>query len=82
VTGYSLPGYRFLVGLSELGYGFTSFDDFAPSDRIVALRHDIDQYPEAPVAMAELEHELGVTSTYSLRRRSLLCQLRDAEFTG
>lgn len=79
---YSLTGYRsFLARLTEWGFTLTSFDDFAPSRRVVALRHDIDADLEAAVAMAELEHDVGVTSTYFLMLRSPLYNLLNLEFT-
>ena len=37
------------------------------SRRITVLRHDIDYKPENALKMAELEHALGVTSTYYFR---------------
>jgi hypothetical protein len=35
--------------------------------RTVVLRHDVDRKPENALKMAELEHALGVTSTYYFR---------------
>jgi hypothetical protein len=48
---------------------FVRFADFLgegppAAGRYVALRHDIDFAPEHSVAMAELEHDAGVASTY------------------
>ena len=38
-----------------------------PAGRVVVLRHDVDRKPENALAMAELEHDLGICSTYYFR---------------
>lgn len=38
-----------------------------PSGKIVALRHDVDYKPKNALKMAELEHALGIHSTYYFR---------------
>lgn len=38
-----------------------------PDNRIVILRHDVDRKPENAQKMAELEHALGIASTYYFR---------------
>jgi len=49
----------------------------------VLLRHDIDRVPANALAMAELEHQLGISSTYYVRtissvyRESLLHRLHE-----
>jgi hypothetical protein len=35
--------------------------------KLIVLRHDIDRKPENALRMAELEHELGIQSTYYFR---------------
>ena len=37
------------------------------NNKLVVLRHDIDRKPKNALRMAELEHELGVRSTYYFR---------------
>ena len=39
-----------------------------PSSRCVLLRHDVDRNPSNAIAMAELEHALGIRSTYYVRK--------------
>jgi hypothetical protein len=51
------------------GFAFVRFAELAPgspppSGRFIALRHDVDFAPEHALAMAELEHDAGVASTY------------------
>ncbi|NQE52773.1 hypothetical protein C5S29_04200 [ANME-1 cluster archaeon GoMg3.2] len=37
------------------------------NNKLVVLRHDIDRKPMNALKMAELEHELGIQSTYYFR---------------
>jgi len=41
-----------------------NYDDTKP---FVLMRHDVDRYPERSLAMAKLEHNLGVEATYYFR---------------
>ena len=38
-----------------------------PPQKCIVLRHDIDRRPGNALRMAELEHELGIQSTYYFR---------------
>lgn len=56
--------YRGLLGqLQSDGYRFRSFDD-RPTEGDVILRHDVDLSVEAALAMARVETDLGIESTY------------------
>ena len=55
-----------------LGAGYTPVTVYQyltdpPRGRTVVLRHDVDRKPENAMKMAELEHVLGITSTYYFR---------------
>ncbi len=55
-----------------LGAGYTPVTVYQyltdpPDGRVVILRHDVDRKPENALAMAELEHALGIRSTYYFR---------------
>jgi len=55
-----------------LGTGYTPATVYRyltepPAGRVVVLRHDVDRKPENALAMAELEHDLGICSTYYFR---------------
>lgn len=55
-----------------LGAGYTPATVYQyltdpPGGRTVVLRHDVDRKPENALKMAELEHALGVCSTYYFR---------------
>jgi hypothetical protein len=49
------------------------FDEFmvleSPPERCCLIRHDIDRRPQNALAMARLEHQLGLTATYYFRTK-------------
>jgi hypothetical protein len=58
--------------LQKKGYQFiTVFEYFMKRYDItkpfIMMRHDVDRYPKRSLAMAKLEHDLGVKSTYYFR---------------
>ena len=62
---FTFQGYTNLITtLREFGYSFTDYHNYTGSSRCVILRHDIDNSIEKAAILAELEHELGVKSTY------------------
>ena len=68
--GFTLDHYRELLAAArEGGYRFTFFDQ-RPQPGDLLLRHDVDLSLEAALALAEIEAELGVPSTYFLMTRS------------
>lgn len=40
-----------------------------PTKKVVILRHDVDRFPKQSLKMAELESEIGISSTYYFRTR-------------
>lgn len=63
---YRLANYEALLeSFQTAGYKFSSFDsDGPPEHKEILLRHDVDLSLGRALAMAELERELGVRSTY------------------
>ena len=61
--------HRLLTTLRNNGYTFQPFKDFLqhPAPKTVILRHDVDKLPKNALAMARLEHSLGIQSTYFFR---------------
>lgn len=56
--------------LLSAGYKSITVQQHLSSDtdgKVVVLRHDVDRKPENAIIMAELEHALGVQSTYYFR---------------
>jgi peptidoglycan/xylan/chitin deacetylase (PgdA/CDA1 family) len=51
-----------IADLVAEGYDFVGYGD--PGSEEVILRHDVDLSPERALAMARIEADLGVTSTY------------------
>lgn len=56
------------------GYQVLGVEDWvagdAPSEPLLALRHDVDQQPRAALSMARVERELGVQSAWYFRWRT------------
>ena len=70
---FSPDGYRALVrAFLTHGYAVRDFIDAAPDQAHLVLRHDIDISIEAALDIAEIEHALGVSSTYFVLVRSEL----------
>ena len=69
---FTLSRYNDLC-LALLDSGYTSltvysyFEGQNNNNKLIVLRHDIDRKPMNALKMAELEHELGIQSTYYFR---------------
>ncbi|HJH25353.1 MAG TPA: hypothetical protein C5S37_00965 [Methanophagales archaeon] len=72
---FTLSGYKDLC-LALLGSGYTPLTVYSylvlegkknNNNKLVVLRHDIDRKCGNALRMAELEHELGIQSTYYFR---------------
>lgn len=50
--------------LKDKGYNISNYHEYGAYDKVAILRHDVDMSVDKALAMAELEHELGVCSTY------------------
>lgn len=62
--------YRDLLRLARRTWIFRSFTDFAPDERFILWRHDIDFSPHAARNLAEIEAEEGVRATYFVHLHS------------
>jgi ubiquinone/menaquinone biosynthesis C-methylase UbiE len=71
-----LPEYESLLSLAhERGYAIVSLEDWVDGaggreTPTLILRHDVDQHPGSALAMAALEREAGVRSTWYFRWRT------------
>lgn len=67
---FTLETYQLLLEtLKGRGYSFQKFSDqpfYTKHDHVI-LRHDVDRFPSRALAMARLEADLNVTSTYFFR---------------
>lgn len=70
---------RFLRRLDFAGYEFRPFGD-PLGDRDVVLRHDVDLSLDAAVAMARIEADIGVQSTYCVLLSSPLYNPLEGEY--
>lgn len=68
---FTYKAYRDLISLlKEHGYSFFGYFDHNKSDKHAILRHDIDYSVERAVALANVEAEEGVRSTYFVLLRT------------
>ncbi len=76
---FELEHYRELIDAAKAGgYRFVSFGD-GPEPGDLFLRHDVDLSLAAAVAMAELEADLEVSTTYLLMTESVFYNLASPE---
>jgi len=73
---FDMAHYRELLEAALAGGYRFAFFDHEPCAGEVLLRHDVDLSLEAALEMAELEHELGVGTTYLLMTRSEFYNLK------
>lgn len=68
---FTLQAYKtLLLALRQAGYRFQTFEEFltTPADgKTVVLRHDVDELADNALALAQLEHSLGIRATYYFR---------------
>ena len=76
---FDLGHYRELIEATRAGGYRFAFFDHDPAPRDLLLRHDVDLSLAAALDLAELEHELGVASTYFLMTESVFYNLGSPE---
>ena len=68
---FTLATYRkLLLTLQQSGYSFFTFEDWClgkASGRYVILRHDVDIKAAHSLAIAQIESEMGIRTTYYFR---------------
>ena len=67
---FTLRFYSVLIdALVVSGYKFQTFREFMlePLDRVVILRHDVDNKPGNSLRFAQIEHEKGLKASYFFR---------------
>ena len=68
---FTLQSYKtLLLAFRQAGYRFQTFEESltAPADgRCVVLRHDVDELAANALAIARMEHDLGIRATYFFR---------------
>jgi hypothetical protein len=77
---YSLPHYRHLLEAAKQRYWLPLVRDVArglPERDFLLIRHDVDITPWSALRMAQLEHELGVHTTYYYRLHAPFYNLMD-----
>ena len=60
---------QLLQAIKASGYAVQPMVSFMekPADRVIVLRHDVDERPENTLPLAKAEHRMGIQSTYYFR---------------
>lgn len=69
-TGFNLGTYSRLVSLALTRWPFETYDNLESKKRFILWRHDCDMSLNRAVRLAEIDAELGITSTFFLHPRS------------
>ncbi|MGC3977002.1 MAG: hypothetical protein QM751_01420 [Paludibacteraceae bacterium] len=68
---FTLQIYKELLHtILQNGYSTLTFEEYCkekPDGKYILLRHDVDLRPDFSLAMAQLENQLGIKSTYYFR---------------
>ncbi len=78
---FTRENYRKLLKLAKLKYEFCSFDDFGKSQNPVLWRHDIDFSVHSSLALAKIEHEEKVASTFFIHLHNEFYNVLEKEIT-
>ena len=71
ITDFTLAGYRILLdSLRDRGYEARRYPDSDPAKKHLVLTHDLDMSIQSALAVAEVEHDLGVVATYFVMLRT------------
>ncbi|MEY8197898.1 MAG: hypothetical protein RPS47_01520 [Colwellia sp.] len=72
--------YRDILQLAvSSGYEFVGYNEFSKKGKIALWRHDIDFSPQRALALAEIEHDCGVKSTYFIQLNSWFYNVFETE---
>lgn len=77
---YSLPHYRWILAQAKARYWLPLVREVAsgvPDRAFLLIRHDVDITPWSALRMAQLEHSLGVHTTYYYRLHAPFYNLMD-----
>jgi hypothetical protein len=85
------PEYRrFLASVQDHGYRLVPLEQWVRNgtaeegERVMIMRHDVDQHPRSALTMAEIESDLGVRSSWYFRWRTahptVVADLREKGF--
>jgi hypothetical protein len=67
VFDFTIKIYNSLLeALSKQGFSFQTFTNFIqkPGDKIIVLRHDVDQLPDNSVVFSGIEAEKNIKGTF------------------
>lgn len=81
---FTLENYRRLIGIAiKKSFNFISYtDEYIDDRKDILWRHDVEFEPDIALKMAEIEHDLGVKSTYFFQIHSKYYNIFDGHYTS
>ena len=67
---FTRSNYRRLLIMAKASYEIMPVGEFSARPQLALWRHDVDASPQAALAMASIEQELGVRATYYFNAKS------------
>jgi hypothetical protein len=70
MTDFTVKTYKILVSaLVKEGYAFQTFSEFilSPAEKVIVLRHDVDNRNKNSLRFAEIQHQMGIHGSYYFR---------------
>ena len=67
---FTLESYSELIQLAKTKYQFISYSELHDTERFILWRHDCDFSLNRSLKLAQIEHDLGVKTTYFLNPHS------------
>ena len=67
---FTLSAYKQLLStIQSQGYSFQTLQEYIqnPKDKVVILRHDVDQLPSNALVIAKIEKDAGIKASYYFR---------------
>jgi len=80
-SDFTRKNYRQILKLAKSKYVFKFFNDDLSTDKFILWRHDVDYSPQSALALARIEKEEGVYSTFFLLLHSEFYNLLERENT-
>lgn len=81
IEDFTRNNYRRLVKMAKEKYIFRFFSNFAPGERYILWRHDVDFSVHSARKLALIEGEEGVVSTFFLHMHSMFYNLFEKEIS-
>ena len=79
---FTRDNYRKLIKLAKERFTFSSFEDYSKHDNFIIWRHDIDFSVHSSYALAKIEAEEGISSTFFIHLHNEFYNVLEKEITS